>query len=115
MIHLGLIEGSVDETIEKKSYEKYYMHKTGHWRGVDVHDVGSYRKDKQWRRFEPGMVTTVEPGLYLPEDDESLPAGFRGIGIRIEDDVHITASGPENLTAMCPKRADELEELTPRR
>jgi Xaa-Pro aminopeptidase len=114
MVHLGLIAGPVDEAIEKETYKKYYMHKTGHWLGVDVHDVGAYRKDKLWRKFEPGMVTTVEPGLYLPPDDDSIPAGFRGIGVRIEDDIHITAGGPENLTATCPKTVEAVEELTRR-
>ena len=112
MVHLDVIAGPVDEAIQKEIYKKYYMHKTGHWPGVDVHDVGAYRKDKMWRKFQPGMVTTVEPGLYLPDDDESLPAAFRGIGIRIEDDIHITKSGPENLTSMVPKTVAEIEDLT---
>jgi len=112
MIHLGILAGSVGEIIEKETYKKYYMHKTGHWLGADVHDVGSYRKDRKWRKFEPGMVTTVEPGLYLPGEDESLPVGFRGIGVRIEDNVHITPKGPENITYPCPKTIAELEDIT---
>ena len=108
---LKLMEGSADEIIEKETYKKYYMHKTGHWLGVDVHDVGSQRKDGKVRKFEPGMVTTVEPGLYIPGDDDTVPESFRGIGIRIEDDVHITNDGPENLTESCPKDADVLEEM----
>ncbi len=111
LIDLKLLERSVDENIEKETYKKFYMHKTGHWLGVDVHDVGSYRKDGEMRNYEPGMVTTVEPGLYIPEDDESVPEAFRGIGIRIEDDVHITPDGPENLTETCPKDPDKLEEI----
>jgi Xaa-Pro aminopeptidase len=112
MIHLGILAGSAGEIIEKETYKKYYMHKTGHWLGADVHDVGSYRKDRKWRKFEPGMVTTVEPGLYLPGEDESLPVGFRGIGVRIEDNVHITPKGPENITYPCPKTIAELEDIT---
>jgi Xaa-Pro aminopeptidase len=111
LIGLELIEGPADKAIEEGTYKKYYMHKTGHWLGVDVHDVGSMRKNREWRKFEPGMVTTVEPGLYLPEDDETIPDGFRGIGVRIEDDVLITSGAPENLTLMCPKKTDELEEI----
>ena len=111
LLDLKLMKGSADEIIEKETYKKYYMHKTGHWLGVDVHDVGSQRRDGKPRKYEPGMVTTVEPGIYLPEDDETLPESFRGIGVRIEDDIHITADGPENLTAGCPKEVGELEEI----
>jgi Xaa-Pro aminopeptidase len=111
MIDLGILTGSVAEIIEKETYKKYYMHKTGHWLGSDVHDVGSYRKDRKWRKFEPGMVTTVEPGLYLPAEDGTIPERFRGIGVRIEDNVHITSKGPENITSSCPKTISELEDL----
>ncbi len=110
LIDLKLLEGPTDKAIEGETYKKYYMHKTGHWLGVDVHDVGSFRRDGDWRKFEPGMVTTVEPGLYLPEDDESLPENFRGIGVRIEDNIHITEEGPENLTESCPKKPEDLKE-----
>jgi len=111
LVGLKLLEGPVDKAIEDETYKKFYMHKTGHWLGVDVHDVGSMRKNKSLRKFEPGMVTTVEPGLYLPEDDDSIPEGFRGIGVRIEDDIYITENGPENLTIMCPKKPGALEEI----
>ncbi len=111
LIDLKLLEGSAEEAIENETYKKFYMHRTGHWLGVDVHDVGSMRKDKEWRKFEPGMVITVEPGLYIPEDDEDAPEAFRGIGVRIEDDIHITVDGPENLTGSCPKDPDILEEI----
>jgi len=111
LIDLKLIEGPLEKALEDETYKKYYMHRTGHWLGIDVHDVGSLRKDGKVRKFEAGMVTTVEPGLYLPENDDSLPEAFRGIGIRIEDDVHITADGPENLTDTCPKNPDLLEEI----
>jgi len=111
LIDLKLLEGSLEAAIENETYKKYYMHRSGHWLGVDVHDVGSMRKDKTWRKFEPGMVTTVEPGIYLPPDDENLPEAFRGIGIRIEDNVHITAGAPEILTDRCPKIPERLEEM----
>jgi Xaa-Pro aminopeptidase len=87
------------------------MHSTSHWLGLDVHDVGSYRVDGEPRRLEPGQVFTVEPGLYVAKDDAQADARFRGIGIRIEDDVVITESGHENLTAAIPKTTDELEAL----
>ncbi len=108
LIDLKILEGPLDQAIEKETYKKFYMHRTGHWLGVDVHDVGSSRKDGKTRRFEPGMVTTVEPGLYIPEE-ESVPEAFRGIGVRIEDNIHITPKGPENLTFGCPKEPGELE------
>ncbi len=111
LIDLKVMEGPADKAIEDETYKKFYMHKTGHWLGVDVHDVGSQRKDGKTRKFEPGMVTTVEPGIYIPEDDESVPIAFRGIGIRIEDDIHITPDGPENLTDSCPKDPGKLEEI----
>jgi len=109
LVHLGFLKGSIDEIIGNETYKIYYMHKTGHWLGTDVHDVGSMRKAGEIRKFEPGMVTTVEPGIYLPDDDEDLPKAFRGIGVRIEDDVHITIKGPEILTSTCPKGIDEIE------
>jgi len=111
LIGLKLLKGPAERALEEKTYAKYYMHRSGHWLGVDVHDVGSSRKDKKWRLFEPGMVTTVEPGLYIPEDDEWVPQRFRGIGVRIEDDVAITSGAPDVLTALCPKDPDELESI----
>jgi Xaa-Pro aminopeptidase len=86
------------------------MHRTGHWLGMDVHDVGSYKQDGKWRRLEPGMVLTVEPGLYVAPDAEA-PAEYRGIGIRIEDDVLVTADGHEILSRDVPKEIDEIERL----
>lgn len=108
---LGLIEMSVDEAIEKEEFKKFYMHRIGHWLGMDVHDVGSSRSNGTWRNYENGMIVTVEPGIYVPIDDDAFPANFRGIGVRVEDDILITDDGPENLTSMCPKEAGELEEL----
>jgi len=108
MIDLGLLTGTVDERITDQAYRKYYMHGTSHWLGLDVHDVGAYTRDGKPRPLEPGMVITVEPGLYIAAGSDA-PAELRGIGVRIEDDVAITADGNEVLTAACPKEVEELE------
>ncbi len=108
---MGLLGGSVDEIVEKETYRRFYMHRTSHWLGRDVHDVGRYKLGDAPRPLEPGMVFTVEPGLYVPADAEDVPADFRGIGIRIEDDVHLTAGGVEVLSAAAPKQIEELEGL----
>ena len=110
LVDLGLLKGAVDDLIKNETYKKFCVHKSSHWLGLDVHDVGDYRVDDAWRALEPGMVLTVEPGIYLP-DDESVPAQYRGIGIRIEDDVLVTRTGSEVLTAAAPKRIDEIEAL----
>jgi Xaa-Pro aminopeptidase len=109
LIGLGLLKGSVDERIEDKSFRKYYMHRTSHWLGMDVHDVGAYYLDGKSRPLQPGMVLTIEPGLYVAEDDETAPAELRGVGIRIEDDVLVTKDGNENLTQAVPKEIAEIE------
>ena len=109
LVRLGILDGELDELIEQESYKKYYMHKTGHWLGLDVHDVGEYQIGGAWRVFEPGMVTTIEPGLYIAEDCEEAPSRFRGIGIRIEDNVLVTNTGYEVLTQMIPKTIDDIE------
>ncbi len=114
MKKLGLLKGKTDELIKKKAFMKYYMHGVGHYLGMDVHDAGRYFSDQRSTRsrpFEPGMVLTVEPGLYIPPDDRSAPAKYRGIGIRIEDDVLVTDSGNLNLTSKVPKEAAEIEAL----
>jgi Xaa-Pro aminopeptidase len=108
-IALGLLKGSVDERIADKSYRKYYMHRTSHWLGMDVHDVGDYYVDGKSRPLVPGMVLTIEPGVYVAADDEAAPAEMRGVGIRIEDDVLVTEGGRENLTAAVPKEVAEVE------
>jgi Xaa-Pro aminopeptidase len=108
---MGLLEGSVDEIVEKETYKRFYMHRTSHWLGRDVHDVGRYREGDAPRALVPQMVFTVEPGLYVPADADDLPAEFRGIGIRIEDDVHVTDAGVEVLSAAAPKQIEELEAL----
>ncbi|TXD32037.1 M24 family metallopeptidase [Lujinxingia vulgaris] len=112
MIDLGILNETLEETLESKSYRKYYPHGIGHWLGMDVHDVGLYKLDEDTSRpLKPGMVLTIEPGIYVPADDENAPEELRGIGVRIEDDILVTAEGYENLTAMCPKAIDEVEAL----
>lgn len=111
LVELGLLEGQVDELIESLAYRQFYMHKTGHWLGMDVHDVGEYRVDGEWRELAPGMVLTIEPGLYIAPDDESVDPQWRGIGIRIEDDVVVTGSGCEVLTKGVVKEISDIEAL----
>jgi Xaa-Pro aminopeptidase len=111
MIDLKLLTGSVDAAIESGSYKTFYMHRTSHWLGLDVHDAGSYAVDGKPRPLAPGIVFTVEPGLYIPVHEEKAPAQLRGIGVRIEDDVLVTAEGHENLTAAIPKRVADVEAL----
>ena len=112
MCRLGLVKGSAEEAMQSGSYRRYYMHRTSHWLGMDVHDVGLYRIAGAPRTLEPGMVLTVEPGIYIAPDDEQAPEHFRGLGIRIEDDVLVTANGHEVLTAAVPKSVAEVESLT---
>jgi len=111
LIKLGLLKGSVEKNIREHTYRPFYMHKTGHWLGLDVHDVGDYRVDGEFRELEPGMVVTVEPGIYIAPDAKRVPAKWRGIGIRIEDDVVVTRDDPEVITAAVPRDADEIEAL----
>jgi Xaa-Pro aminopeptidase len=108
----GLLAGSAEEIISSQSYRRFYMHRTSHWLGMDVHDVGLYRIGGESRKLEPGMVLTVEPGFYIAPDDESAPERYRGIGIRIEDDVLVTADGYDVITAAIPKSVADLEALT---
>jgi Xaa-Pro aminopeptidase len=109
MLELGLLHGTLDDLIAREAYRPYYMHNTSHWLGLDVHDVGTYRSGGVPRPLEPGMVFTVEPGLYVPADDESAPSRLRGIGVRIEDDVLVTETGADVLTAAIPKAPAEVE------
>jgi Xaa-Pro aminopeptidase len=111
MVELGILKGDVDELIKDNVYTKYYMHRTGHWIGMDVHDVGDYKVDNEWRMLEPGMVLTIEPGLYMPAGTKGLPKKWWNIGIRIEDDVLVTKDGYEVLSKDAPKMADEIEAL----
>lgn len=109
MVSLGLLSGAVDALLESGAYKTWYMHRTSHWLGLDVHDVGTYTQDGRPRTLEPGMVFTVEPGLYVSKHDEKAPERLRGIGVRIEDDVLVTEDGHENLTAAIPKRPRDVE------
>ena len=111
LLALGVLKGRVKRVIDDGKYKRFYMHRTGHWLGMDVHDVGSYRIGDEPRALEPGMVMTVEPGLYIAPDDQKAPKRLRGIGIRIEDDVLVTQSGCEVLTAAAPKSIEEIESI----
>ena len=111
LIKLGLLRGKERELIKAEAYRDFYMHRAGHWLGLDVHDVGEYRVDGRWRQLEPGMVLTIEPGIYVAADNTKVPKRWRGIGVRIEDDVVVTEQGCDVLTCDVPKRADEIEAL----
>ncbi|MBC7797280.1 MAG: aminopeptidase P N-terminal domain-containing protein [Pyrinomonadaceae bacterium] len=114
MLRLGILTGDFDKIIAEKTYERFYMHGVGHFLGLDVHDAGRYFTDTKGEsssKFEAGMVVTVEPGIYIPENAENVPDKYRGIGIRLEDDILVTQDGNENLTARCPKEIEEIEEI----
>jgi Xaa-Pro aminopeptidase len=107
---LKLLKGSLDSIIERGNYRKFFVHRTSHWLGMDVHDVGEYRVNGEWRMLEPGMVLTIEPGIYIPAK-RGYPKEWHGIGIRIEDDVLVTRNAPEVLTDEAPKAPDAIEAL----
>ena len=109
LVKLGLLQGRVYKLIRDEAYKPFFMHRTGHWLGMDVHDVGDYKIDDKWRKLEPGMVLTVEPGLYVPPACMDVDEKWRGIGIRIEDDVMVTQKGCEVLSAAMPKTVAEIE------
>jgi len=111
LIELGFLNGSVAQNIKDGTYKQFYMHRTGHYLGMDVHDVGRYKSNKNWVKLKAGMMITVEPGLYIPENDPNIPLEYRGIGIRIEDDVVVTEQGCTVLTNAAPKTVVEIEEL----
>ncbi|KJV37640.1 Xaa-Pro aminopeptidase [Acinetobacter brisouii] len=111
LLDLGLLKGELNELLETEAYRQFYMHGTGHWLGMDVHDVGTYKTAGEWRAYEAGMVVTVEPGLYIAPDDETVDEKWRGIGIRIEDDVVATQQGPRVLTSDVVKDIDDIEHL----
>ena len=109
LVALGLLKGKVAKLIKEGAYREWFMHRTGHWLGLDVHDVGDYKVGDAWRVLEPGMVLTVEPGIYVPPGSRRAPKEFRGIGIRIEDDVAVTRGAPDVLTGALVKQPDEVE------
>lgn len=109
LLQLGLLEGEAGELVETEAYRPFYMHRTGHWLGLDVHDAGEYRVDGDWRPFEEGMVTTIEPGLYVPPDLKQVDEKWLGLGIRIEDDVLVGKTAPRVLTDQAPKLRAEVE------
>jgi Xaa-Pro aminopeptidase len=110
MLDLKLLAGTLDTVLEKELYRRFYMHRTGHWLGLDVHDAGEYKREGKWRPLVPGMVLTVEPGLYIRAAAD-VPERLRDIGVRIEDDVLVREGGCEVLSAEAPKRIDDIEAL----
>lgn len=111
LVELGLLKGDVAELIAAEAYKPFYMHRAGHWLGMDVHDVGDYKVGGEWRVLEPGMAMTVEPGIYIAADNQDVAKKWRGIGVRIEDDVVVTKTGCEILTNGVPKAVAEIEAL----
>jgi Xaa-Pro aminopeptidase len=109
LVKLGLLNGDVDQLIKDEAYKPFYMHKTSHWLGMDVHDVGNYYVGGKARALEPGMVLTVEPGIYISKDNDKVAPEWRGIGVRIEDDILVTDDVPDNLTSAIPKTVAEVE------
>ena len=114
LVSLGILKGRVADLIRKEAYSPFYMHRTGHWLGMDVHDVGDYKVDGEWRILEPGMVLTIEPGLYIPDGVRGVAKRWQGIGIRIEDDVVVTKDGHQVLSKDAPKEPEEIEALMKR-
>ncbi|MGA2024624.1 MAG: Xaa-Pro aminopeptidase [Steroidobacteraceae bacterium] len=111
LVRIGLLRGAVTTLIRSGAYKKFFMHRTGHWLGMDVHDVGDYKVGEQWRVFEPGMVLTVEPGVYIAAGTRGVSRRFWNVGVRIEDDVVVTRTGCEVLTDAVPKQPDDIEAL----
>ncbi len=111
LAELGILRGSIDELIEKEAYKRFYMHQSGHWLGLDVHDCGRYKLQGKWRPLEPGMVLTVEPGIYIHPDLDGVDSRWLGIGVRIEDDIHVTPDGHKNLSGDLLVEVADLEAL----
>ena len=111
LVSLGLLEGDVPKLVEDGAFKPFYMHRTSHWLGMDVHDVGFYSEEGVARPLTPGMVLTIEPGLYVAPDAD-VPPEYRGLGVRIEDDIVVTPNGHDNLTSDTPKSTNEIEKLT---
>jgi Xaa-Pro aminopeptidase len=111
MVKLGILKGRPAQLIKDGAYRQFYMHRTGHWLGLDVHDVGDYKVADEWRLFEPGMVLTVEPGIYIPNKSRGVPKRYWNTGIRIEDDVRVTRTGHEVLSSGIVKEISAIEQL----
>jgi Xaa-Pro aminopeptidase len=111
LVKLGILKGKPAELIRKEAYRRFYMHRTGHWLGMDVHDVGDYKVGGEWRELEPGMVLTVEPGIYIASGSRGVAKKWWGIGIRIEDDVLVTKDEPDVLTKAAPRTVADIESL----
>jgi len=111
LVKLGLLKGTLAKLIKAEAYRDFYMHRVGHWLGMDVHDVGDYKIEDTWRLLEPGMVTTIEPGIYIAPDNKKVPAKWRGIGVRIEDDVVVTKTGNRVLSKGVPRTVKEIEQF----
>ena len=111
LVKLGLLKGRVPQLVKEGAYRRFFMHRTGHWLGMDVHDVGDYKVGDEWRVLEPGMCLTIEPGIYIPAGSKGVPRRWWNIGVRIEDDVAVTERGCELLTDGLPRTADEVEAL----
>jgi Xaa-Pro aminopeptidase len=111
LVKLGLLKGKVPALIRGNAYRQFFMHRTGHWLGMDVHDVGDYKVGGEWRVLEPGMTMTVEPGVYIPAGSKGVPRRWWNIGVRIEDDAVVTRGAAEVLTRQLPKDPDEIERL----
>ena len=111
LLELGILQGELEQLIAEQAYRPFYMHRAGHWLGLDVHDVGSYQQHDGWRELEPGMLLTIEPGIYISPDDQNVEARWRGIGVRIEDNLLVTEHGHEVLTSAVPKERAQIEAL----
>jgi Xaa-Pro aminopeptidase len=111
LVDLGILKGDVSELIAQEAHREFYMHGAGHWLGMDVHDVGDYKIEGQWRVYEPGMVVTIEPGIYIAPGNPKVDKKWHGVAVRIEDDIVVTKTGNENITATVPKHREEIEAL----
>ena len=111
LMQIGLLTGNIEKLVEEKAYRKYYMHGTSHWLGIDVHDSGVYSKNNSFTKLKPGMVLTVEPGLYFNQYMDDLPQELTGIGIRIEDNILVTETGNINLSQKIPKEINQIEHI----
>ena len=111
LVELGILKGDVDQLITEGAYREFYMHSVSHWLGMDVHDVGDYKINNQWRVYEAGMLLTIEPGIYIAADNQNVDKKWRGIAVRIEDDILVTKAGREVLTDGVPKQRDQIESL----